>query len=138
MQRSLIGLLPRLAPAVVAAWLVAMPAVAGEVFQWKDANGVTHYSQTPPPKGSFKQRVISTSGQPQAPQAPQVAARDESTHCAMVRKNLDTLGSPGEVQLDIDGDGKPDRVLSAADRADQVALAQATLKANCGAVADAP
>ena len=28
-------------------------AVAGEVYQWKDANGVTHYSQTPPPKGVY-------------------------------------------------------------------------------------
>ena len=29
--------------------LSAAPTVfAGEVYQWKDANGVTHYSQTPP------------------------------------------------------------------------------------------
>ena len=35
---------------------------AGEVYQWKDANGVTHYSQTPPPKGQYQQRQITDKG----------------------------------------------------------------------------
>ena len=46
--------------ALAAAGLLAASAVqGGEVYQWKDANGVTHYSQTPPPKGSYQQRVLS-------------------------------------------------------------------------------
>ena len=28
--------------------LVAAPALAGEVYKWKDAQGVTHYSDAPP------------------------------------------------------------------------------------------
>ena len=29
--------------------LPAVPAFAGTVYQWKDAKGVTHYSDSPPP-----------------------------------------------------------------------------------------
>ena len=36
---------------------VAAPAVAGELYQWKDANGVTHYSDSPPP-GKATRRTI--------------------------------------------------------------------------------
>ena len=31
------------------ALLLAAPAFAGTVYQWKDAKGVTHYSDSPPP-----------------------------------------------------------------------------------------
>ena len=34
-------------------------AMAGDLYQWKDANGVTHYSQTPPASGSYKERTES-------------------------------------------------------------------------------
>src|SRR5690606_20897615 len=46
--------------------LAAFPAIAqqtaGEVFQWTDANGVTHYSQTPPTQGGYEHRLITSSG----------------------------------------------------------------------------
>ena len=40
-----------LVPACLAGVLIvlALPALAGEVYQWKDAKGVTHYSDAPPP-----------------------------------------------------------------------------------------
>ena len=39
--------------------VAAPPLTAGEVYSWKDARGVTHYSQTPPPAGTrFEVRGI--------------------------------------------------------------------------------
>ena len=41
-----------LSTALLAVSVLAAPAAfAGEVYQWKDAGGVTHYSQTPPSQG---------------------------------------------------------------------------------------
>lgn len=31
--------------------LVALPATAGNIYKWKDAQGQVHYSQTPPERG---------------------------------------------------------------------------------------
>src|SRR5690606_41178620 len=41
----------------------ALPISAGELYQWKDANGVTHYSDAPPPAGAdYQNRTIRNSG----------------------------------------------------------------------------
>ena len=44
---------------------------------------------------------------------------------------MELLQGKAAVQLDSDGDGKPDKTLSDADRANQLQLAQATLKVSC-------
>lgn len=112
-------------------------AIAGEVYQWKDANGVTHYSETPPPKGAYKQRVISSGGQAQAPVTAAVAPAEDA-QCTTARANLALLQGKARLQLDTDGDGKPETPMSDSDRANQMELAQATLKANCTAPAAKP
>lgn len=105
---------------------------AGEVYQWKDANGVTHYSQTPPPKGQFQQRQITSHGTA----APQQTQNDASTQgavnpqCATARSNVEALTSNKSVH-EADADGKPGRVLGDADRANQLELANAAVKAFC-------
>ena len=33
--------------------VAAAPAYGGKVYKWVDENGVTQYTQTPPPKGDF-------------------------------------------------------------------------------------
>ena len=115
--------------------LAAAPALAqqsaAEVYQWKDANGVTHYSQTPPASGSYEQRVITSSGAaaPVAASA-STAATAENPQCAAARANIATLQAEGDVQMDQDGDGQL-RVLSAEQRASQLELAQAAVKAYC-------
>lgn len=114
------------------------PAVAGEVYQWKDANGVTHYSETPPPKGTYKQRSISSGGQAQAPMTTAAVAPVEDAQCTTARKNLALLQGKARLQVDTDGDGKPETPMSESDRANQLELAQATLKANCTAPAAQP
>ena len=37
-------------------WLILLPAAAAQpqMFKWTDANGVVHYTQSPPPKGAYQ------------------------------------------------------------------------------------
>ena len=133
MHRSILGAALALAFAPALA-----QQTASEVYQWKDANGVTHYSQTPPAGRSYEQRVITSSGAA-APTAAadSVAGTDttraasgESPQCATARANIATLEGEGEVQIDEDGSGNP-RVLDAEQRASQLELARAAVKAYC-------
>jgi hypothetical protein len=128
MQRSLIapfGLAIVLASASAA-------AAAGEIYQWKDAKGVTHYSETPPPTGTnFQQREINSGGQAQASQQVAAVAPVETAQCSNARKNIEALKNKGAVQQDTDGDGKADKTLTDADRANEMELALATVKATC-------
>lgn len=119
----------------IAIALAAIPAAhaqqtAGEVYQWKDANGVTHYSQTPPANGRYEQRLINSAGSA-APVAQAAAAAPENAQCSAARANMAALQSAGDVQQDTDGDGKPDQVLDPTQRANQMELAQAAIKAYC-------
>ncbi|MEO6366296.1 MAG: DUF4124 domain-containing protein [Luteimonas sp.] len=114
---------------------LAAPAVAGEVYQWKDAKGVTQYSSSPPPKGIYKVRTINNAGAANTAVS-NSAAPSEDPQCAPARANLATLQGKGAVQQDTNGDGKADKTLSESERATQLALAQAVINANkCAASA---
>ncbi len=110
--------------------LAAAAVSAGELYQWKDANGITHYSQTPPAKGNYTERTESGRG-PARPVEAAAAQPAESPQCAQSRANILLLESKSPVQQDTDGDGKPDRTLDDTERANQLNLARALLKANC-------
>ncbi|MCL1634609.1 DUF4124 domain-containing protein [Luteimonas sp. SX5] len=129
MQRLALGMMLALAAGAVS-------AQSGAAYQWKDANGVTHYSSTPPPSGTYQTRAVNDHGASIAATAA-AAAPAEDPQCATARANLKLLQGKGGVQIDSDGDGKPDRPLTEAERGDQAALAEATLKANCGTAASA-
>ena len=110
--------------------LAASAACAGDLYQWKDANGVTHYSQTPPASGTYTERT--ETGRGMAKPAGTVAAKPaEAPQCAASRANIALLESKSTVQQDTDGDGKPDKTLDDTERANQLELARALLKANC-------
>lgn len=117
--------------AAVAAF--ALPAAAAKVYQWKDANGVTHYSDEPPPRGAYSDREISNRDPaiiaPVAEPAAVPAAHADV--CAQARLNLLRLQSGDPVGLDTDGDGQPDAPLTDAGRAEQMALAQRAIAARC-------
>jgi hypothetical protein len=110
--------------------LVALPAAAGEIYQWKDANGVTHYTDSPPPDQEYKNRQISHNTA--APvQASEPAAEAVNDHCATARANLKRLEGEAPVGVDADGDGKPDSIMNAEQRASQKQLAQAAMNVHC-------
>ena len=120
------------APGGTAAW-------AGEIYQWKDARGVTHYSDAPPPKGTFRARKLSTgavapptaatTGTPAAP-------HPASDQCAVARGNLTRLRGSALVGLDANGDGVPDATMTDAQRAEQITLAEKYLVDRCTQAAD--
>ena len=125
---------------------VAGFAHAGEVYKWKDANGATHYSQKPPAKGDFTVVKVNKAPTPAATpasaanhaaapaQASATASASGSTQdagCERARKNLAILNGSGAVQVDSDRDGKPDKTLNDAERANHLALANAAINANC-------
>ena len=118
---------PILAPILVLV-LASATAQAAGIYQWKDARGVTHYTDTPPPDSQYKQRIIyhPDSGPPATAAKPA-----ENPACTTARNNIALLNSKQNVQLDSDGDGKPDKALDDQDRANQLALAEATLKTSC-------
>src|SRR5690606_12771554 len=74
--------LPRLFAAALL--VLALPVAAGELYQWKDANGVTHYSDSPPPAGEYENRIIGNSGSAGTAAKPEEAAV-ENEQCTMAR-----------------------------------------------------
>ncbi|WP_374383702.1 DUF4124 domain-containing protein [Thermomonas sp.] len=117
--------------AVLVLSLASATALAEQqrVYQWKDANGVTHYTDTLPPQ-THKSRDIDDRGTPaEAPKA----KVEESRQCLDARANLQRLQGGQAVGIDTDGDGKADRNLTADERASQVELNHAAVKAYCPA-----
>ena len=121
---------PYLLPGLVAGLclVLATPAFAAKVYQWKDAKGVTHYSDSPPPDQNIKGRNVAAKGgeAPAQPTKPVVNA-----NCSNARSNLAVLQGNGDVAIDEDKDGKPDRNLNANERANRTALAEAQIKTYC-------
>lgn len=117
--------------------------VAQEVYKWKDAKGVTHYSERPPAQGAYSsQATIRDPANPASASA--TAAADNGSgnngsnnapsdsRCTSARNALSSLLGKNPPQADTDNDGKADRPLSEAERASQVELNRSTLKAyNC-------
>lgn len=98
------------------------------VYKWKDAKGVSHYSDMPPPTGKY--------GSVEANAAARVAAPKQADavdpRCATARTNIERLKSGNaNIGLDADGDGRPDAPLPDAQRAEQLRLAEASASNFC-------
>lgn len=126
----------RLAACLCLAFLmVALPLSAGELFQWKDASGVTHYSDAPPPSGKYQNRRISDAGAGTASETT-AQAPVENSQCTTARANLALLEGDGPIQMqgsDGNGDGT---AMNAEQREAQKQLAQAAINAYCNGASD--
>lgn len=110
--------------------LASLSAQAAPVYQWKDAKGVTHYSDKPPSGENYKDRHIDPRGEP-APQAQAVGKPAEDPQCTQARRNLELLSSSNPV-MQTGADGKATgQALDETQRANQRALAEAAQKAYC-------
>ena len=106
----------------------ALPSDAQQrVYQWKDAKGVTHYTDMPPAQ-AHKARDIDNRGSATAVSA---VKQDENPQCLDARANLLRLQGSQTVGVDTNGDGKADRNLSPEERSAQTDLNQAAVKAYC-------
>ncbi len=126
------------------------PLVFGQAYKWKDAQGVTHYSDSPPPSGT-KYDMVKTTGSvvppagasvPAPAPAPKPAAsttapsgptadtpQNRKKLCADLQSNIGVLNKPEPVSVD---DGKGGRVqLDDAGRKRQIETAQAQMTLYC-------
>jgi hypothetical protein len=110
----------------------AATASAGNLYKWKDANGVTQYSERPPTGQKYETRRVTHSGAAVVEAAP---VEGESENCLAARKNMEMLAGNGPVMRDTDGDGKPDATLDDAQRAAQKQLAESAAAVYCKPVA---
>ena len=121
----------RTVAAALALLLAAAPTLAQQqrVYQWKDAKGVTHYTDLPPTQ-AHQRRDIDNRGS-----ATEIATVKpaENEQCAGSRANLQKLQANQTIGVDTNGDGKSDRNLSSDERASQIELNQAAIKAYCPA-----
>ena len=119
---------------------VASAAQAVGVYQWKDAKGVTHFADAPPPSGRFNARELHAPAPTEATPAaaPAVVPPSAETNCAIARANLARLHARGPIGLDANGDGKPDAVMGDSERATQATLAQRNIATFCGKAPPAP
>ncbi|RBF16845.1 DUF4124 domain-containing protein, partial [Xanthomonas oryzae] len=97
--------------------LVSAAAGATDIYKWKDAKSVTHYTETPPPTGQrYEARQIDArSGTAAVAAAP--TAAPESADCLTARRNLELLSGKGDVSMAAGADGKPGAVLDQETRA---------------------
>ena len=123
--------LPVLILVALSACPVGSALAQQRIYQWQDATGRTHYSSTPPASGRYSVRGVHARDMQPAAAAAGTDAAKEPPQCAPARRNLELLRGEGIVQMDSDGDGKPDKTLDDQGRANQLALAQATLAASC-------
>ncbi len=95
------------------------------VYKWKDARGVTHYSDMPPPAGHY--------GSVQTNAAARVTTPAKvDPRCTIARSNIQQLNSGNaDIGLDANRDGKPDAPLPPAMRADQLRMAEAAARNFC-------
>lgn len=64
-------------------FVCAGAAVAGEAYSWTDANGVKHYSDSPPPASVTNSKRLSVDTTPTDPAAVDDTAKTEATGPAM-------------------------------------------------------
>jgi hypothetical protein len=110
--------------------LAAATAGASEIYQWTDARGVSHYSETPPPAGTqYQVRRITDSGAGLRAQQPASAAPEVNPQCTAAQANIEVLQGEGPVFQEDDGGERV--ALSDDDRSRQLELAQAAVRAYC-------
>ena len=106
---------------------VATAAAQQRVYQWKDANGVTHYTDVAPKQSHQTRDLDVRDGKP----AEGAAKQPESEQCTKARGNVARLQGGGPIGIDTNSDGKPDRNLTADEHKAQLELNQAAVKAFC-------
>ena len=123
----------------------AVPVMAGDMYEWTDANGVRHFSDSPPPGGVKGKRITVkggiTSNEPveqqdaaSANDGPALAAaagyapEDIKRNCDIARANL--ASAEGQ-RLPLDSDGYPLDLDAAKARQSQIDKANQQIKLFC-------
>ena len=124
-----------LAGLITVALFAATPALHAQdpVYTWVDANGVRHYAQTPPDGVQYETRGIrdrTVGTEANRPPAAPARTTEEVIACDRARVALQQLSGPALVEMDKDGDGKPEP-LSPEEKAQQRRLSEQAVAAYC-------
>lgn len=128
-------------PALVLACMFALASMTlhaqGHIYTWTDAQGVVHYSQIAPEKGTAQVRDIkhpsAKASLPEARTQAQPKANDKTDDelsCERATLNLDRLNKQAPLAIDRKGDGKTEP-MTTDDRAAAKALAQRQIDIFC-------
>lgn len=122
-----------------------LPALAADMYSWTDANGVRHFSDSPPPASAKAQKIRLKGGvaSEEAPPAEGEAAKDGGPalaaaagysaddikrNCQIARSNLSAIEGQ---QLAVDADGFPVDLDAAKARQDQIEKSNQQIKLFC-------
>ncbi len=134
-------------PALLA---VCLPAAAADMYSWTDANGVKHFSDSPPPANVTKAQKLKVKGgvttasdadeQQKADAAPSggpalaaaagYAPEDIKRNCEIAKKNLTNLDAQ---KIAVDAEGQPVDADAAKNHAAQVEKSNQQIKLFCAA-----
>jgi hypothetical protein len=111
--------------------MFALPAVGQQLYRWKDDDGVTHYTDHPPPQGrQYETREVEPDPPPPPAEAADEVLEGPSEPCLQARANLAVFERGGEVSMDLDGDGVPEK-LDAAAHARELARTRELIARHC-------
>lgn len=140
---------------IALALLLVAPLATAQVYKWTDAQGTTHYSETPPPNGTkYNQVSVNTgssapadtsSGSTDAakpasssasnssnntpPQTLPDTPQNRATLCASLKTNIGTLQGSSPVVM---GSGGQQQLLNADQRKQQLDASQSQYQQYCG------
>jgi cytoskeletal protein RodZ len=139
---------------IVLVLLLVAPLATAQVYKWTDAQGTTHYSETPPPVGTKYHQVEVNTGS-DAPSSSSSAASTSSSSdsssqssnsasqpmtdtpenraklCASLKTNIGTLQGGGPVVMQ-QGNGGQQQLLNADQRKQQLDASQSQYQQYCG------
>jgi len=149
------------ASVALAALSIAAVADAQQVYSWKDAKGVTHYSDATGATGASTKREIlvpavapvapvasvsrapaaqvakvakpaeAAAAKPEPPVQTEAQRAARAENCKTAQANLAILQGKSAVAVDEDGDGKNDKVLDDKARATEAQAVQAVITTHC-------
>ncbi|GGA08533.1 DUF4124 domain-containing protein [Dyella caseinilytica] len=136
-------------PSIALALLLVAPLVSAQVYKWTDAQGTTHYSETPPPVGTKYNQVSVSSDASTPASSSSSAAAPSSTQdsdsqstpplpdtpenrnklCSSLKTNIGTLQGGGPVVMQ--GANGQQQLLNADQRKQQLDASQSQYQQYC-------
>ena len=109
--------------------LAAPPAAGQQFYSWRDADGVRHFSDSPPPHDNYVPRQIREPRR-RAAEKPDAAKPSTNAACTRARANIAVFANNDIVNMDRNNDGKPE-TLTEAERAYELDRAMAVSRRFC-------
>ena len=110
-------------------FILSLPVLcsAQQVYKWRDKSGNTHYSDVEPADQNAQRKLVK--GKDTA-LAPEKVLSENEIACERAKQNLTILATREFVDMDLNNDGKTER-LTSEQRAQQTKVMQAAVKTKC-------